>query len=840
MALAVFMNLFDPVQFLKGVGPQVGKRLGSMGIFTLFDLVGLLPIGYNFFPINGPDHFLEGCPSSSHLRILRIEKGRKIWKVKVEILPWPGQNRSREKSDLSLKEKSFKKQEGFFPLEKTQHSALWGELVFFNHSPILKHPAMKIGSYLFVKGIWKKSQDALHKNPLPGLGTSSRSLYELCHPKDIVFLEKEPTKESEKEKNWSCHEVVYPSPRGVSSKKMGQWIEKGLRNLNFQSSEWIPKEILEKHHWESFLESLKLCHSVSSLEDLDPSSPGRSRLAFDEILVQQLLFLNSQKERKKLFTPPIMENPQWIKTLVHNFGFSLTAGQEEIFKDIQKDLKSCHPMMRLVHGDVGSGKTLLAFLALFHVISSGKQGVFLAPTEILAQQHKKTLDLLSKGLPIHSALLTRTSTKKQQIYDGIAQHKIHLIIGTHALLEAGVKFADLGLVVIDEQQRFGVQQRLSLIRKGEHHSTQQGEPLKSHLDSLKNSSRKEHPQNEQKSSPGEKIQGVNLLLLSATPIPRTMSLCLWGDLDVSLLKDKPGNRPPVQTFILPASRLEVLEERIGKQLENNQRVYWVCPAVEENAVELVAAEQRYQELSKKFSGGVALLHGKLPKKEKDLALEDFYQGRKPLLVSTTVIEVGVHVPEANIMVVEQSERFGLSQLHQLRGRVGRGDDPSYCFFIHSLPISSQGKERLQILKNHQDGFLIAHHDWKIRGGGDRMGFKQSGLPSYRFFNWEFHHHFISEARSLAQYLYRIWQQETALLQEPGAQLSRSSSKESPLHEKIDGQGCLKQKDFQNQTQSQSQSQNEHFTHAQPLAYGTIKNLLKIFQEESTWESLLAG
>jgi ATP-dependent DNA helicase RecG len=805
------MNLWDSVQFLPGVGPKAAQCLGSCGIQTIFDLIGTLPIGYLDYPPKDPQDIEDNIPASTAIKILQNNriKGHKTQRVLCQLEPWPlGPKKNSNDSQKSA-------------LGALNH-LIYGELLFFTQSPLLRNPAFQPGQTLILRGSWKKTPSYAQLQTT----LDKKISYQMVHPKDFL--------PSYQWHRWSSHEVIYGGHANLSSQKIAQWIQTALQKVH-KTYEWLPSTFLQKQCWPSFLEAIKKCHDITCPQDLDPTNPERCRLAFDELFAQQWVLLWSQNQRKRISASPLPGNPLWTETLLKNFGFPMTLGQKNIFEEIQKDLQSTQPMMRLVHGDVGSGKTLLGFLALFHGVASGKQGVFLAPTEILAQQHKKTLDHLCQDLPIRTVLLTRTSLKKKEIYKGIANRQYDIIIGTHALLEENVIFQDLGLVVIDEQQRFGVQQRLALVQKSPLQSNQPSNDSTNPIQETKNHPlRPQQPDHQPKDTKQPATTqslhtsniGLHLLLLSATPIPRTMALCLWGDLDVSLLQEKPGKRPPIQTVILPNTRLAELQERIAIQLEKDQRVYWVCPAVGENSLDLVAAEQRYKELSQCFPHKVALLHGKLSKDEKSAALKDFYNGTKPLLVSTTVIEVGIHVPEANIMVIEQSQRFGLSQLHQLRGRVGRGDDPSYCFFLYDLPLSAQGRERLQVLKEHNDGFVIAHFDWKMRGGGERMGSKQSGMPSYRFFEWEFHQHLIPQARDMVKDL------QKSLTSCPSYTPQKAPAQPSPCPTS----GIADCPSLFKKTSGPPDPSSALF----PCQIESIKVLLRFFQKEFAWENVLAG
>ena len=371
-------------------------------------------------------------------------------------------------------------------------------------------------------------------------------------------------------------------------------------------------------------------------------------------------------------------------------------------------------MVRLLQGDVGSGKTLVAFMAILSAVESGYQAAFLAPTEILAQQHFRAIKHWCEDLPIHVALFTG-STKPSERRDNLSRLKsgdLHIAVGTHALLEDDIIFQNLGLTVIDEQHRFGVDQRSRLI---------------------------------------EKDPNCNVLAMTATPIPRTLALTLYGDIDISSLKEKPAYRQPIETRVMPLSRMSDVYAGMHRVLDKGEQIYWVCPLVEESeSLNLGHVEERFKELRTIFQDKVAFLHGRLKPQEKESVMADFKAGVYQVLVSTTVIEVGVDVPNATVMVIEHAERFGLFQLHQLRGRVGRGDKPSSCLLLYDTPLSSTGRERLQTLRESNDGFKIAEKDLKLRGSGDLLGTRQSGLPTFRFFNFSDHGDLVGPVNTYAE------------------------------------------------------------------------------------------
>ena len=502
---------------------------------------------------------------------------------------------------------------------------------------------------------------------------------------------------------------VYPLTEGLHPNQMRKAIELALHRVP-DLPEWQDAAWIKRNAFPSFAAALRGVHHPTTPVDLEPQSAAWSRLAYDELLAGQLaLALLRGHLRKRAGRGSSAEGRLRAK-IVAIFPYALTPSQDRAVADIVADLARPNRMLRLLHGDVGSGKTLVALLAAATVIEAGRQAAFMAPTEILARQHFFTIAPLAAAAGIRLAILTgrERGRERPEILSALAAGEIDLIVGTHALFQDDVAFRDLALVVVDEQHRFGVHQRLALARKGE---------------------------------------AVDLLVLTATPIPRTLVLTYFGDMDVSELREKPAGRQKIDTRALPLERLSEVVDAVERALDDGRRVYWVCPLVAESeSVDLAAAEERYAVLKKRFGDTVALIHGQMRGAEKDRAMAHFAEGSARILVATTVIEVGVDVPEASVMVIEHAERFGLAQLHQLRGRIGRGSERSTCLLLYKGPLGETAKARLAILRDTDDGFRIAEEDLRLRGEGDLLGTRQSGMPGFRLARLEVHGKLLGTAR----------------------------------------------------------------------------------------------
>jgi len=504
-------------------------------------------------------------------------------------------------------------------------------------------------------------------------------------------------------------EPVYPLTEGLSLNQVRKAADAALARLpdlpEWQEASWVARE-----RFPSFAEALRVLHRPAEPADLLPEGLAWLRLAYDEFLAGQLALALVRAHLRRPAGRATPGTGHIRKKLIEALPYSLTPSQGRAVADIVSDLGKPERMLRLLQGDVGSGKTVVALLAAAAVIEGGRQAALMAPTEILARQHFNTVAPLAAAAGINVAILTgrERGRERDEILEKLAFGDIHVLIGTHALFQEEVEFRDLALAVVDEQHRFGVHQRLALAKKGE---------------------------------------AVDVLVMTATPIPRTLVLTYFGDMDVSELREKPAGRQPIDTRVVPHSRLDEVIGGIGRALADGRRVYWVCPLVEvtENT-DLAAAEERFAALKQRFGAMADLVHGRMKGGEKDRAMERFAAGETRLLVATTVIEVGVDVPEATVMVIEHAERFGLAQLHQLRGRIGRGSEHSSCLLLYKGPLGETAKARLNIMRETEDGFRIAEEDLRLRGEGDVLGTRQSGMPGFRVARIETHGKLIGAAR----------------------------------------------------------------------------------------------
>ena len=532
-----------------------------------------------------------------------------------------------------------------------------------------------------------------------------RNTFQITHPTHVSALNNNKIIKSK--------EAVYSLTSGLNQKIMNKLTDQILNNLpNF--NEWIETSILNKYKFKGWNEVVKNLHSPSD-NNIKNKNLLRRRLAFDELLSHQLaigIMRNFNQKKKGL---KITSENKTLNKFYSNLDFQLTNSQNNVIKEILQDLGSSNQMIRLLQGDVGSGKTIVALISMIKVFESNFQSALMVPTTILAFQHYENILNLLKDSKINVLVLTGKDKGKErkEKLDEIAKGKADIIIGTHALIQDTVKFNNLGLAVIDEQHRFGVYQRMVFNHKN---------------------------------------HKPNILVMSATPIPRTLTLAAYGDMKESKLIEKPLGRKPIITSSLSLKKENQLIDRIKEKIKNSSsKFYWVCPLIEESEeLDLKAAEERYKILKKYFKNKVLLMHGRLSEIEKEEIMTKFKNEDYKILVSTTVIEVGVDIPSATTIVIEHAERFGLAQLHQLRGRVGRNDIQSYCILLHKDNIGEISKQRIDIMKQTNDGFKIAEEDLKIRGPGEILGKKQSGSPSFYVADLSFDYDLLEDAKIMVE------------------------------------------------------------------------------------------
>ncbi len=546
------------------------------------------------------------------------------------------------------------------------------DLVFFHAEHKFIEKQLPVGEIRFVSGRIERYGEQL----------------QMAHPDYIVSPEARD--------EMPLLEPVYPLTAGLSGKVALKAARQAIERVP-DLPEWQESNWLQARDWPNFKQAIERVHRPNDAQDVSNGAPPWQRLAYDELLAGQLAFALVRRNLKTERGRRLTGNGEVRERIAAALPFSLTGSQKTALEEISADLAAPHRMLRLLQGDVGSGKTVVALLTMAVAAEAGAQAALMAPTEVLARQHAETIAPLADAAQLRLALLTGREKGKarEAIISRLATGEIDILIGTHALFQSDVLFKDLAVAVIDEQHRFGVHQRMALQSKGSNGDT-------------------------------------NVLVMTATPIPRTLLMTHYGDLDVSKLTEKPAGRKPIVTKAVPLELLERLIDRVRVQLEEGAQVYWVCPLIETSEVtDLAAAEERFAYLRQLFGESVGLLHGGLAAKEKDETMAAFAAGNLKILVATTVIEVGVNVPNANIMVIEHAERFGLAQLHQLRGRVGRGTRESFCMLLYKAPLGETAEQRLKMMEETEDGFKIAEKDLELRGGGEILGARQSGAPGFR-------------------------------------------------------------------------------------------------------------
>ena len=624
--------LFAEIQTLKGVGPGIAKPLERLGLSRAIDVLFHLPTGFI------DRHPTEGVKLSDVGRI-----------ISVVLTP--------------VDYKQSYSGRGPLRVECVDGGGDHVSLTFFGRNPSYAKKQLPLGEARLISGKLEAYGQAL----------------QIVHPDHILLPAEAET--------LAVREPVYPLSEGLTGRRLGQLAEQALERAP-HLPEWIEPGLLAQRGWPGWREAITLVHKEPGHEK------ARERLAYDEIFANQLaLMLVRASARRRRGTP--LRGDGALRAALR-LPYSLTGAQRRTIVEIEADLIQPTPMTRLLQGDVGAGKTMVALHAMLAAIEAGAQTALLAPTEILARQHYDTLSRQLAGLPVSVAILTGRDKGRvrEATLMGLADGSINLLIGTHAIFQERVGYRNLGLVVIDEQHRFGVAQRLLLTQKAE--------------------------------------TPPHLLAMTATPIPRTLVLTNYGEMDVSRLDEMPPGRQPVDTRVLSTERLGEVADALARHIGGGGQAYWVCPLVEESEKsDLAAAQERAAALATRFPGKVGLIHGKMKGPEKDAVMAAFARAELALLVATTVIEVGVDVPNATLMIIEEADRFGLAQLHQLRGRVGRGSEKSVCLLLRGGALSETSRARLALMRETNDGFRIAEEDLRLRGGGEILGTKQSGEANFR-------------------------------------------------------------------------------------------------------------
>ena len=635
----ILFPLHRSLTTLEGIGPSIEKKMKGLLIDKPVDLLFTLPISFIKRKLV---ETVFMCPSGQYVI------------VEVSILKHqPGRTKqSAYKVIVQDKEVSF-------------------NLLFFHARKDYLNKILPIGEKRIISGKLELFD----------------GFQQIVHPDYIIQM-------SEKAQIKSF-QAIYPLTAGITQKIMRRSLNSVFQLLP-DLEEWIDPSLKESRSWPGWNLALKLVHDPTSHEAFETSFPARERLSYDELYAHQLTLAIARLNNRKKAGRPTLGTGDLEASVLTELGFDLTKSQKSSIKDIKQDLAKPFRMNRLLQGDVGSGKTVVAFVSLLVAIEAGGQGVLMAPTEILVQQHVENLRPLGDkvGVVVESLTGRDKGKEREKKLKALRDGNIHILIGTHAVFQSGVNFLDLRLAIIDEQHRFGVRQRLAL---------------------------------------GEKGQNVDVLVMTATPIPRSLALSQYGEMDLTVLREKPAGRKPVKTVIVSDNRVHEIAAKLKEAINRNIQAYWVCPLIEESELlDYTAAEERFKALRTDLGEGlVGLVHGQMSSEEKDDVMKKFSHGQIKVLVSTTVIEVGVDVPRASIIVIERAEKFGLAQLHQLRGRVGRGSSESSCILLYKAPLSENGERRLSILRETEDGFKIAEIDLQMRGAGDMIGTAQSGLPRFR-------------------------------------------------------------------------------------------------------------
>lgn len=675
-------TLFTDVNSLASVGPTMAKKLQKLlatkNMPRYIDLLKHTPVSY--------------CYRDYRPTIQAAEVG-KICTMKLEVIEHQAPKRKGQPYHILCRDET-----GYM------------QLIFFHFQKNYIEQTLPLNSTKWVSGKLDHFQGQK----------------QMTHPDFVV--------DEDKLNTLPIIEPTYPLGQGVTQKYLLKVIAQ-LKPLIPDFEEWIEPSLMQSEDWPSWQQALIEMHFPKDRFAAGVVEKTRARLAFDEMLASQLALQLIRYYHRRQRANPLVLNNQLKNQLLDALPFQLTEAQQFALSEIEQDIQSDQQMIRLLQGDVGSGKTIVALLAMLHAVENKQQACLMVPIDILARQHIEKMSEFLKDMDIRIALLTgrEKGKKRQQLLQELSAGEIDILIGTHAVFQEDVHFKQLGLVIIDEQHRFGVEQRLQLSQKGER---------------------------------------AHLLVMTATPIPRTMLMTQYGDMDVSYIKQKPKGRQTIDTHLIALNRVEEVVQGLQRSFRENKKAYWVCPLVEESdKSHLKAVEERFLHLKHYFGDRVGLVHGKMKAKEKDEIMARFTEKDHPqpiqLLVATTVIEVGVDVPEATIMIIEHAENFGLAQLHQLRGRVGRGADKSNCLLLYHPRLTSVAKRRLQVMRQTDDGFIIAEEDMKLRGSGEILGTQQSGLPQYAFFDFEEHQPLIPLARKQAQ---MVVEQDPQLQSEKGKRM----------------------------------------------------------------------
>jgi ATP-dependent DNA helicase RecG len=662
---SILYPLFASVTSLKGVGPATVQHLKRLTGDRVVDLYWHLPSGV------------------LHRRwidtLSQAKSGETITAILTVAQHFPSTSRFSKSRPYKV---ACQDDQGHFM-----------DLIFFHTHPDQLLKLLPSGSRRLISGKFEDYQGRV----------------QMIHPEHIGL--------PQDRESWCGVEGLYPLTYGLTQNHFSKILKRALERCPVLP-EWIEESRLKTQGWKSWQDSLREVHHPQNLQSLEPNYPARRRIAYDQLLSNQLALLLVRRSYSMQPGQSFKGDGNLRNKLHSLLPFQLTNAQNAALKDIYTDMASPTRMIRLLQGDVGSGKTVVAMLAMLNAVECGYQAALLAPTEILTRQHFATLSPWAEALGLKIGILTGRGKDKKATLAAVAEGQIDILIGTHALFQDQVAFKNLGVAVIDEQHRFGVDQRLSLSAKGDK---------------------------------------IDLLVMTATPIPRTLLLAAYGDLATSRLDEKPPGRQDIETCTIPLSRLDDVIQGVKRALDARRKVYWICPLVEESeSLDLAAAEVRFQELDKIFPGQVGLVHGRMKAPEKDAAMQSFITGQTRLLVATTVIEVGVHIPDATIMVIEHAERFGLSQLHQLRGRIGRGIQASTCLLLFEQKgLRLTAKARLNIMRSTNDGFKIAEEDLRLRGGGDPLGLRQSGLPALKLVDYALHADLLDLAHQDAEAILSI-------------------------------------------------------------------------------------